>query len=86
MSKPPSAEKYIQTRARTLAINRCLVNADWEKSKISHVIVIHRHTNGNLTYAGYLVDLLCLGVKDTYYGFNQAADEVGDWLDYPAEM
>lgn len=81
MTKPLSAEKYIQTRARTLAINRCLANADWETSKIAHVIVIRRHTNGNLTYAGYLIDLLCLGVKDTYYGFNQAEDEVDDWLD-----
>src|SRR3954470_7740597 len=82
-----SAEQYIKTRARTLKIDRCLVNADWETSRIAHVIVIRRHTNGNFTYAGYLVDLLCLGVKDTYYGFNQEADEVNEWLgSYDQEM
>lgn len=80
MNKLPSPEKYIQTRARTLTISRCLVNADWETSKIAHVIVIRRHTNGNFTFAGYLVDLLCLGVKDTYYRFNQPEDELKDWL------
>lgn len=77
MNKQPlSAEQYINSRARTLKIDRCLGNADWETSKIAHVIVIRRHTNGNFTYSGYLVDLLCPGVKDTYYGFNQIYDTV----------
>jgi hypothetical protein len=88
MNKQPlSAEQYIKSRARTLKMDRCLINADWETGKIAHVIVIRRHTNGNLTYAGYLVDLLCLGVKDTYYGFNQESDQVDNWLhSYDQEM
>jgi hypothetical protein len=88
MNKQPlSAEQYIKSRARTLKIERSLVNADWETGRIAHVIVIRKHTNGNFTYAGYLVDLLCLGVKDTYYGFNQEADAVDEWLSsYDQEM
>jgi|GEM_PF-4743318 len=46
-----------------------------------NVIVIRKHTNGNFTYAAYLVDLLCLGVKDTYYQFNQDAREMEEFLD-----
>jgi len=87
MTTPLSAEKYIKSRARTLTIDRCLVNADWETSKFAHVIVIRRHTNGNFTYAGYLVDLLCLGVKDTYYEFNDAEDHLKYRLEaYQQEM
>jgi hypothetical protein len=87
MTTPLSAEKYIKSRARTLTIDRCLVNADWETSKFAHVIVIRRHTNGNFTYAGYLVDLLCLGVKDTYYEFNEAEDHLKYRLEaYQQEM
>jgi tetratricopeptide (TPR) repeat protein len=85
MTKPLSAEKYIQSRARTLIIDRCLVNADWETSRMAHVIIIRKHTNGNFTYAGYLVDLLCLGVKDTYYEFNIFQDHLEDWLDTHSE-
>jgi hypothetical protein len=85
MNKPLSPEKYIKSRARALKIDRCLVNADWETSKIAHVIVIREHTNGNFTYAGYLVDLLCLGVKDTYYEFNMFQDHLEDWLDTHSE-
>lgn len=81
MTKPPSAEQYIKSRARTLPIDRCLVNADWETTQFAHVIVIRRHTNGNFTYAGYLVDLLCLGVKDTYYEFNDTEESLKQRFD-----
>ena len=85
MNQPLSAEKYIRSRARALTIDRCLVNADWETSRMAHVMVIRKHTNGNFTYAGYLVDLLCLGVKDTYYEFNMFQDHLEDWLDTHSE-
>jgi tetratricopeptide (TPR) repeat protein len=81
MNQSISPEKYIKTRARTLKIDRCLVNADWNSSMFAHVIVIRKHTNGNFTFAGYLVDLLCLGVKDTFYGFNHDEDDVKELLD-----
>lgn len=80
MANPLSAEKYIQTRARTLKIDRCLVNAGWETGRTAQVVVIRKHPNGNFTYAGYLVDLLCLGVKDTFYAFNESQEEIDDWL------
>lgn len=80
MNPSLSPEKYIKSRARTLKIDRCLVNANWESGKIAHVIIIRKHTNGNFTYAGYLVDLLCLGVKDTFYGFNQEQEQLDDLL------
>jgi hypothetical protein len=65
-----SPEKYITTRARTLPIHKCLVNEGWETSKMAQVIVMRRHVTGNVTIGMYLVDLLCLGIKDTHYYFN----------------
>ncbi len=70
-----SPEKYITTRARTLPIHKCLVNEDWETSKMAQVIVMRRHVTGNVTIGLYLVDLLCLGVKDTHYYFNILPNE-----------
>lgn len=81
MSNPTSAEKYIQTRARKLEIHRCLVNTDWETTRIANVTVIRKHKNGNFTFAAYLVDLLCMGVKDTFYQFNQLPADIEDFLD-----
>lgn len=78
MNQSISPEKYIKTPARTLKIDSCLVNADWNSSKFAHVTIIRKHTNGNFTFAGYLVDLLCLGVKDTFYGFNQLEEDMAE--------
>ena len=65
-----SPENYIRTRARSLSIFECLVNDDWKDNGIANVVVARKHTNGNLTVAIYLVDLYCLGIKDTMYMFN----------------
>lgn len=85
MTKPVSAEKYIQTRARSLPIDRCLINADWESERLAFMLVIRKHTNGNNTFAGYWVDLLCLGVRDTFYEFNVSPEELKGYLDANSE-
>lgn len=66
-----SAEKYIKTRARTLPVYKCLVNEDWELSMVADVIIMRKHVNGNITAGLYLVDLYCLGIKDTFFFFNE---------------
>lgn len=83
-----SPENYIRKKARMLPIYECLVNSNWEKSKMAHVVVARRHTNGNITACFYLVDLMCLGVKDTFYMFNvplfefkEKIEMIGDGLD-----
>jgi hypothetical protein len=65
-----SPEKYIREKARTIPIYECMVNTDWEKSHLANVVIARQNSNGNITACIYLVDLMCLGVKDTYYMFN----------------
>lgn len=65
-----SPENYIRKKARTLPICQCLANEGWEEHKLAQVLVARRHTTGNITLCFYLVDLMCLGVKDTYFQFN----------------
>lgn len=79
-----SPEKYILTRARTLPIHKCYVTADWENSSMANVIVMRRHVNGNYTVGLYLVDLLCLGIKDTFYMFNVSEEEINERIDIDA--
>ena len=76
MAKQPqlSPEKYITTRARTLPIYKCYVTSHWEEDKMVSVVVMRQHVNGNVTLGLYLVDLLCLGIKDTFYAFNISED------------
>jgi hypothetical protein len=65
-----SPENYIRKKARTLPIYECLVNPEWQQEGMANLIVARSHTNGNITACFYLVDLYCLGLKDTHYLFN----------------
>lgn len=67
---PLTPEKYIRTRVRQLPVFECYITKQWKESGMANIIVARKHTNNNLTFGLYLVDLLCLGVKDTYYDFN----------------
>jgi hypothetical protein len=75
-----SPENYIRQRARSLPIYECYANPDWQDEKIANVIITRRHINGNVTICTYLVDLLCLGVKDTSYFFNKSEIEYREFI------
>ena len=63
-------QNYIETKVPTLPIYKCLVTNVWKEAGEAGVIVMCRHVNGNVTAGIYLVDLICLGIKDTFYIFN----------------
>lgn len=65
-----SPENYIRQRARNLPIFKCFVNEGWDEEGLAHITIARKHVNGNVTYCSYLVDLRCLGIKDTLYEFN----------------
>ncbi|HPF00253.1 MAG TPA: hypothetical protein PKY63_06265 [Bacteroidales bacterium] len=76
-----SPEKYIRQRARTLPIHECLVNDEWNQNQLATVFIVRKHVNGHFTIGNYLVDLKCLGVKDTFFWFNVSADDYEDLKD-----
>ncbi len=76
-----SPENYIRKKARSLPIYECMVNEDWEDTQMVQLSVVRQHTNGNVTVCFYLVDLMCLGVKDTHYLFNIPLTEYREQLE-----
>jgi len=76
-----SPENYIRKKARSLPIHECTINSHWEESGLANVSVARKHTNGNITSCFYLIDLMCLGVKDTHYIFNSSPIEYREQLD-----
>jgi hypothetical protein len=70
-----SPENYIRKKARSLPIHECLVTSNWQEDGIAQVVVARKHTNGNITVCMYIVDLYCLGVKNTQYLFNISETE-----------
>lgn len=76
-----SPEKYLRTKSRQLPVKECLINSDWEETRMANVTVSRQHSNGNITFCIYLVDLLCMGVKDSDYHFNISSFEYEDFKD-----
>ena len=76
-----SPEKYIKTKSRNLPIYKCHISADWKDSGIAMVLVTRRMPSGHLIMGGYLVDTLCLGVKDTLYRYNATLLDYQDFLE-----
>jgi hypothetical protein len=77
-----SPVNYIRQKARTLPIHECMVNSNWKEVGMATVMVTRKHSNGNFTSAIYLVDILCLGVKDTTFQFNMKADEYEEYFNH----
>lgn len=80
-----SPENYIRKKARTLPIHECWINTDWEESGMATVVIARKHSNQNITFCLYLVDILCLGVKDTIYQFNVLHSEYRNFLEKISE-
>ncbi|MBX9850127.1 MAG: hypothetical protein K2X86_00040 [Cytophagaceae bacterium] len=76
-----SPEKYIRTKARTLPIETCLLNAGWSDHGLAVITVIRRHPKGSVTAGVFMVDIFCLGVKDCYSLFNVHEDKLWEALD-----
>ena len=84
-----SPKKYIETKVRKLPVYKCLITSAWEELNMANVMVMRKHITGNVTVGYYLVDLLCLGVKDTFYHFNvpeeEAIERFGDTFEFMEE-
>ena len=62
-----SPEQYVKQRVRSLQIGKCYVSEVIDEASMGHVVVTRQHTGGRLSVAFFLVDMACLGVKDSFY-------------------
>ncbi len=60
-----SAKKKIRS-ARQYPLHECLINPSWKERGLATVVVSRRQPDGNLLFGVYLVDILCLGLKNTF--------------------
>ncbi len=75
-----SESEYIKERARSLERGKCYANANWKEAGMAAVIVTRLHKQGGVTAGFYLLDTLCLGLKDTYYAFNTTETEIKEYI------
>lgn len=63
---------YIKNASK-YPIYECLINSDWQGEKeygLVRILLSRQQPNGNIVFATYLVDIYCLGLKNTFYNAN----------------
>jgi len=63
-------EDYIRTKARQLSIYKCYKLENNIDDRELAILVIRQHPQGTFTYAGYMIDRWCLGIKDSMWQFS----------------
>lgn len=70
-----SPEKYITTRARKLPLGKTYICREGASEGTYAIIVTRVHTGGRLTIGLYLLDMFCIGVKDSFYYFSMDSED-----------
>jgi len=52
--------------ARQYPLYECLINPSWREKGLATVLVSRRQPDGALVFGVYLVDIFCLGLKNTF--------------------
>lgn len=80
-----SPEQYIKTKARLLPIYKCYKGTIPGDNRQMSIFVLRRHPQGSITYAGFMLDRWCLGVKDTLWDFNVEESVFEELLSYMSD-
>ena len=79
--QPLSPERFLREKARGLEISKCFVSNDITICGEGHVVVSRLQKSGKISAAFYLVDIYCLGVKDSFYRLRLDEYEFEEMID-----
>ena len=58
-------QPQILSQSRKYPLHECLINSNWKKLGQARITMSRKMPNNHLVFGVYLVDLFCLGLKDT---------------------
>ncbi|MBN1420024.1 MAG: hypothetical protein JXP34_14690 [Planctomycetes bacterium] len=80
-----AAKRQAATRApvaeATLPLEDALISSDWDEKRVAALVISRRHTNRNVSFAQFVVDLDGFGLKDFGGRENAPWDTYDRWLD-----
>ena len=74
---------FLAGRPRSLELHECLINGGYQDNGMAVIVVARKHKTGNITFASFMVDIFCLGVKDAGPSFNRLEE---DYEHYKSQM
>ena len=70
-----SPEQFIKQRVRKLEIGKCYISNELLTAGEGNIVISRNHTGGKKSIAFFLVDMYCLGIKDSFYALRIDKEE-----------
>lgn len=70
----PSTPNII-LNARKYNVYECLINSSWREEGLARILLSRKQPDGNFLFGVYLVDIFCLGLKNTFCNANFSLSE-----------
>lgn len=70
-----NTENAIIRRSNQYPIHECLISADWRTEGMAVILVASQQKENRIVFGVYMVDLYCLGVKNTFARANLSLSE-----------
>lgn len=73
-------------KARNYPIKECFITDGWQDRDLCNIFILREKPDYQFIMGVYLVDLWCLGLKDTFYNIDISYEEISDRLhNHPSE-
>lgn len=59
------SHRSIIRNSSELPVHECLIHPEWQEQGLATILISRKQTNGNLVFGVYMVDIYCLGLKNT---------------------
>ncbi len=63
-------------RSVEFPVSQCAINADWQDQGLATIFVVRQLSSQRFMFGSYLVDSLCLGLKNTFCNANLSGDTI----------
>jgi hypothetical protein len=74
------SSKSIIKNARELPVHECLINPQWKEEGMAPILISRKQTDGKLAFGTFMVDIFCLGLKNTFCNANISLNEYENTL------
>jgi len=61
--------------AKSYPLHECLIDKEWQDRGLAQILLSRRQPNNKLIFGVYLVDIFCLGLKNTFCNANISLEE-----------
>lgn len=63
-------------KARNCPIKECFITEEWQDKGMCNIYILREKPDSRIILGGYLIDLLCLGLKDTFWNPELEYEEI----------